>query len=59
MSEYPKSHRVYEFCCPAWNTKYTGKTDRNFSTHIQEHIGSDKTLPVYNHLLECDILIMW
>ena len=52
--EYLKSHIVYEFCCPACNIKYIGKTDRNFGTRVQEHSGLDKKPPVYNHLLECE-----
>ena len=56
VPEYLKSHIVYEFCCPACNSKYIGKTDRNFATHVQEHSGSDKKSPVYNHLLECEHL---
>ena len=43
---------MYEFYCPACNNKYTGKTDRNLDTRVQEHSGSDKTSVVYNHLLE-------
>ena len=55
-SEYLISHMVYEFCCPACNSKYIGKTGRNIGTHVQEHSGSDKKSPVYNHLLECEHL---
>ena len=54
MSEYLKYHIAYEFCCPACNNKYIGKTDRKFGTHVQEHSGSDKKSRVYNHLLECE-----
>ena len=46
---------MYEFCCPACNSKYIGKTDWNFGTRVQEHGGLDKTLLVYNHLLECGL----
>ena len=53
MPEYLKSQINYEFCCPACNNKYIGKTDQNFGTHVQEHSCSDKKSPVYNHLLEC------
>ena len=42
---YLKSHIVYEFCCPVCNIKYIGD---------QEHSGSGKKLPVYNHLLDCE-----
>ena len=52
--EYLKYHIVYELCCPACNNKYIGKTDRDFSTLIQKHSGSDKKSPVYNYLLECE-----
>ena len=43
---------MYEFCCPACNSKYTGKTDGNFGTRDEEHSGSDKKSLAYNHLLE-------
>ena len=59
VPEYLKSHIVYELCCPACNSKYIGKTDQNFSTHIQEHSGSDKKSPVYNFCWSVSILIMW
>ena len=52
VPEYLKSATVYDFCCPACNNKYIGKTDRNFGTRVQEHSGSDKKSPVYNYLLE-------
>ena len=52
VPEYRKSHMVYEFCWTARNSKYIGKTDRNFDTCVQEHSGSDKKSAVYNHLLE-------
>ena len=53
VPEYLESRMVYGFCCPACNIKYIGKTDRNFGTRIQEHSGTDKKSPVYNHLWEC------
>ena len=34
VPEYLKSHIVYEFCCPVCNSKYIGKTDRNFGTCV-------------------------
>ena len=52
MPEYLKPPILYEFCCPACNNKYIGKTSRNFGTGIQEHSGLDKKSPVYNQLLE-------
>ena len=42
VPEYLKSHMVYEFCCPACNNKYIGKTDRNFGTRVLEHSGLGK-----------------
>ena len=41
VPEYLKSHIVYEFCCPACNSKYIGKKDQNFGTRVQERSGSD------------------
>ena len=54
VPEFLKSHIVYEFCCPACNIKYIGKTDRNFVARVQEQSGLDKKSPVYNHLFECE-----
>ena len=54
VPEYLKSHVVYEFCCPACNSKYIGKADQNFDTRVQERSGSDEKSLVYNHLLECE-----
>ena len=45
---------MYEFCCPACNSKYIGKRDQNFGTRVQEHSGSDKKSQVYNDLLKCE-----
>ena len=56
-SEYLISHMVYEFCCPACNSKYIGKADWNFGTCVQKHSGLDKKSQVYNHLLECEHFI--
>ena len=53
LPEYRKFHIAQEFRCPACNNTYIGKTDWNFDTRVQEHSNSDKTSPVYNHLLEC------
>ena len=52
--EHLKSQIRYEFCCPACCTKYSAKTNQNFYTCVEEHSGSDKKSPVYNHLLECE-----
>ena len=55
MPKYLKSHIVYEFRSPAFVSKYNRKIDRKIGTRVQEHSGSDKKLPVYNHLLECEL----
>ena len=54
VPEYLKPYTVYEFCCPACNSKYIGITDYNFGIRVQEHSDSNKKSPVYNHLLECE-----
>ena len=54
IPDYLKSHVVYEFCCPACNAGYIGKTDRNLGTRIKEHCGLDKNSPIFNHLAECN-----
>ena len=36
VPEYIKSHVVYEFCCPACNSKYNGKTEKIFGILVQE-----------------------
>ena len=41
VPEYLKSHILHEFCSPACNIKYIGKTDQNFGTRVQEHSGLD------------------
>ena len=54
IPDYLKSHVVYEFCCPACNASYIGKTDRNLGTRIKEHCGLHKSSPIFNHLAECN-----
>ena len=54
IPDYLKSHVVYEFCCPACNIGYIGKTDRNLGTWIKEHCGLDKNSAIFNHLAECN-----
>ena len=54
IPDYLKSHVVYEFCCPACNASYIGKTDRNLGTRTKEHCGLDKSSPIFNHLAECN-----
>ena len=54
IPDYLKSLVVYEFCCPARNASYIGKTDRNLGTRINEHCGLDKNSPIFNHVAECN-----
>ena len=54
ISDYLKSHVVYEFSYPACNACCIGKTDRNLGTRIKEHCGLDKNSPVFNHLAGCN-----
>ena len=54
VPEYLKSQIVYIFYCTVCNSKYIGKTNRNFSTCVQQYSGSDKKSLVYNQLLECE-----
>ena len=55
ISDYLKSHVVYEFSCPACNARYIGKIDQNLGTRIKEHCGLDKNSRVFNHLTECNL----
>ena len=59
VPEYLKSHTVYEFCCPACNSKCIGKTDRNFGTRVQEHSGSEKSHRFTIICWNVNILITW
>ena len=55
ISDYLKSHVVYEFCCPICNTGYIGKTDPNLGTQMKQHCGLHKNSPIFNHLAECNL----
>ena len=55
IPDYLKSHVVWEFCFPACNADYIGKTDQNLGTWIKEHCGLDKNLPIFDHLAECNL----
>ena len=50
VPEYLKSHIVYEFCCPACNNKYIGKTDQNCGTRFDKYGDLEKKSLVYNLL---------
>ena len=55
IPDYLKSHIVYEFCCPACNAGYIGKTDWNLGTQTKEHCGLDENSPIFNQLAECNL----
>ena len=35
-----KSNVIYQFCCPRYNSKYIGKTERNLSVRLEGHDNS-------------------
>ena len=39
VSEYLKSHIMYEFCCLACYNEYIGKMDQNFGSRVEERSG--------------------
>ena len=51
MPEYVKSHIVHEFCCPACNSKYIGKTSKFRHPCSRAQWFRQK---VYHHFLECE-----
>ena len=53
--DYSKSHVVHEFCSPAYNASYIGKTDRNLGTWIKDHCWLDKDSLIFNHPAEWDL----
>ena len=55
IPDYLKSHLIYEFCCPACNAGYIGKTGRNLGIQIKEHCGFNKNSPIFNSLAECNL----
>ena len=55
IPDYLKSHVVYEFCCPACDAGYIGKTDQNLGTQIKQHCGLDKNSSIFIHLAECNL----
>ena len=42
------------FCVQHVIANILEKQIKNFGTQLQKHNGSDKKLPIYNHLLECE-----
>ena len=45
-----RSHVVYKFACVGCNACYVGETARHFSTHMREHLVSDRASHVFKHL---------
>ena len=41
---------VYKFACAGYNACYVGETTWHFSTHVREHLVSDKASHIFKHL---------
>ena len=44
------SHVVYKFVCAGCNACYVGEMCRHFSTHVREHLISDRASHIFKHL---------
>ena len=44
------SHVVYKFVCAGCNACYVSETCRHFSTHVREHLVSDRASCIFRHL---------
>ena len=47
-----KSYVLYKFLCPGCNASYVGETYRHISTRTHEHLETDKSSNIYQHLLK-------
>ena len=47
-----KSYVVYKFLCAVCNASYVGETYRHISTRTHEHLETDKSSNIYQHLLK-------
>ena len=47
-----KSYVVYKFLCTGCNASYVGETYRHISTRTHEHLETDKSSNIYQHLLK-------
>ena len=47
-----KSYVVYKFLCAGCNASYVGETYRHISTRTHEHLETDKSSNIYQHLLK-------
>ena len=45
-----RSRVVYKFVCAGCNACYVGKTCRQFSTRVSEHLVSDRASHIFRHL---------
>ena len=45
-----KSHVVYEFKCARCNSSYVGRTCRHLATRIGEHLRTDYSSTIFQHL---------
>ena len=49
-----RSRVIYKFTCACCNACYIGETGRHFSTHVREHLSSDKSSHIFKHLLSSE-----
>ena len=47
-----KSYVIYKFLCTGCNASYVGETYRHISTRSHEHLETDKSSNIYQHLLK-------
>ena len=52
VPKYLKSFVVYQFDCAGCNACYIGETTRHLTTRIQEHLETDKSSHILQHLKE-------
>ena len=45
-----KSFVVYYYCCSSCEASYVGRTKRHFSVRVDEHLRTDKTSHIYQHI---------
>ena len=47
-----KSYVIYKFLCAGCNASYVGETYRHISTRNREHLETDKSSDIYQHLVK-------
>ena len=53
ITKLTKSYVVHQFNCSSCNASYTGKSESNLYTRIDDHAFSDKESAIYNHRNNC------